>query len=51
MSNLRLAAAMQSAAALFGVKFLDHLFLGSQDCEGGRCFVSVAEKKPVRITG
>ena len=44
MSNLRLTAAMQSAAALLGVKFLDHLILGSPDSEDGRGFVSVMEQ-------
>ena len=43
----RRLAAMQSAAALLVVNFLDLLFLGSQDCEGGRGFVSVAEKNPI----
>jgi len=27
-----------------GIKFLDHLILGSADCEGGRGFVSVMER-------
>jgi hypothetical protein len=30
-------------AQLLGVKFLDHLILGSADCEGGRGYVSVME--------
>lgn len=30
-------------ARLLGVKFLDHLVLGSADCEDGRGFVSVAD--------
>ena len=47
--DLRLTAAMQSAAALLGVKFLDHLILGSPDCEDGRGFVSVAEESPIRV--
>ena len=47
--DLRLTAALQSAANLLGVKFLDHLILGSQDCEGGRGFVSVAEESPIRV--
>ena len=41
--DLRLTTALQSAANLLGVKFLDHLILGSHDCEGGRGFVSVME--------
>ena len=41
--DLRLTAALQSAATLLGVKFLDHLILGSPDSEGGRGFVSVIE--------
>ena len=43
MSNLRLTAALQSVATLFGVKFLDHLILGSPNSEDGRGFVSVME--------
>ena len=31
------------AARLLGVKFLDHLVLGSADCEDGRGFVSVVD--------
>jgi hypothetical protein len=33
----------QSAAQLLGIKFLDHLILGSPDCEEGRGYVSVME--------
>jgi DNA repair protein RadC len=35
---------LQSAAQLLGIKFLDHLILGSSDCEDGRGYVSVMEK-------
>ena len=44
MFNLRLTVALQSAATLLGVKFLDHLILGSPDCEGGKGYVSVVER-------
>lgn len=33
----------QSTARLLGIKFLDHIFLGSADCGEGRGFVSVAD--------
>jgi hypothetical protein len=33
---MHLAAALQSAANLLGIKFLGRLILGSPDCEGGR---------------
>ena len=39
--DLRLTASLQSAATLLGVKFLDHLILGSPDSEDGRGFVAV----------
>ncbi len=42
-ADLQLTAALQSAANLLGIKFLDHLILGSPDCEEGRGFVSVVE--------
>lgn len=42
-ADLQLTAALQSAAQLLGIKFLDHLVLGSPDCEEGRGFVSVVE--------
>ena len=42
-ADLQLTAALQSAANLLGIKFLDHLILGSPDCEDGRGFVSVIE--------
>ena len=44
-ADKQLTAALQSAAQLLGIKFLDHLVLGSADCEKGRGFVSVAERK------
>ena len=31
------------AARLLGIKFLDHLVLGSADCEDGRGFVSIVD--------
>lgn len=42
-ADKQLTAALQSAAQLLGVKFLDHLVLGSPDCEKGRGFVSVVD--------
>ena len=42
-ADLQLTATLQSTARLLGVKFLDHLVLGSADCEDGRGFVSVTE--------
>ena len=41
----RLSEGLQSTARLLGIKFLDHLVLGSPDCEGGRGYVSVMENK------
>ena len=41
--DLRLTAPLQSAARLLGIKFLDHLVLGSPDCEDGRGNVSVVD--------
>lgn len=43
--DLQLTSALQSTARLLGIKFLDHLVLGSADCEGGRGYVSVMENK------
>ena len=40
----RLTSALQSTVRLLGVKFLDHLIIGSPDCEDGRGFVSVIER-------
>ena len=42
-ADIPLVATLQSAVRLLGVKFLDHLVLGSADCEKGRGFVSVVE--------
>lgn len=42
-ADLQLTKALQSAAQLLGFKFLDHLILGSPDCEEGRGYVSVME--------
>ena len=42
-ADLQLTSALQSIAWLLGIKFLDHLILGSPDCEGGRGYVSVVE--------
>jgi hypothetical protein len=33
----------QSAVQLLGIKFLDHLILGSPDCEEGRGYVSIVD--------
>ena len=40
---MHLATALQSVANLLGIKFLDHLILGSADREDGRAFVSAIE--------
>jgi hypothetical protein len=42
-ADLQLTATLQPAANLLGVKFLDHLVLGSTDCEEGRGYVSVVD--------
>ena len=42
-ADIPLVATLQSAARLLGIKFLDHLILGSPDSENGRGFVSVIE--------
>ena len=42
-ADMQLTSALQSAARLLGIKFLDHFVLGSADCEGGRGYVSVME--------
>ena len=42
-ADLQLTSALQSTARLLGIKFLDHLVLGSADCEKGRGFVSIIE--------
>ena len=43
-ADLQLTSALQSTARLLGIKFLDHLILGSPDCEEGRGYVSVVDK-------
>ena len=43
--DLKLTAALRSAANLLGIKFLDHFILGSPDSETGRGFVSIAERQ------
>ena len=48
-ADLPPAATLQSAARLLGIKFLDHLILGSPDCEDGRGFVSVTEREECRL--
>ena len=42
-ADLHLTSTLKSAAQLLGIKFLDHLILGSPDSENGRGFVSVIE--------
>ena len=42
-ADMQLTSTLQSAARLLGIKFLDHLVLGSADCEDGRGFVSVVD--------
>lgn len=42
-ADLHLTTTLQSAAQHLGVKFLDHLILGSPESEDGRGFVSVIE--------
>ena len=43
LMNTNELATLQSAARLLGLNFLDHLVLGSADCEDGRGFVSVVD--------
>ena len=43
-ADLQITKALQSVAQLLGIKFLDHLILGSPDCDEGRGYVSVMEK-------
>ena len=43
-ADLQITKALQSAAQLLGVKFLDHLILASPDYKEGRGYVSVMEK-------
>ena len=42
-ADIPLVTVLQSTARLLGIKFLDHLIIGSPDCEEGRGFVSVVE--------
>jgi hypothetical protein len=42
-ADLQITKALQSVAQLLGIKFLDHLILGSPDCEGGRGCVSIVD--------
>ena len=42
-ADKQLTSVLRSTARLLGVKFLDHLVLGSADCEDGRGYVSVVE--------
>lgn len=42
-ADLQLTSALQSTARLLGIKFIDHLILGSADCEDGKGYVSVVE--------
>ena len=42
-ADLHFTSTLQSAAQLLGIKFLDHLILGSSNCEDRRGFVSVVE--------
>ena len=43
-ADLHLTSTLKSAAQMLGIKFLDHLIIGSPDCEDGRGFVSVIER-------
>ena len=42
-SDYQFTSALQSTARLLGIKFLDHLVLGSADCEDGRGYVSIVD--------
>ena len=42
-ADIQLTSVLQSTARLLGVKFLDHLVLGSPDCEDGRGCVSIVD--------
>ena len=42
-ADLQITRALQSAAQMLGIRFLDHLIIGSPDCEEGRGYVSVME--------
>ena len=43
-ADMQLTSVLQSTTRLLGIKFLDHLALGSPDCEEGRGYVSVMER-------
>lgn len=42
-ADFKATAKLREAAALLGVRFLDHLIIGSPDCEDGRGYVSMME--------
>ena len=42
-ADKQLTSVLQSTARLLGIKFLDHLVLGSADCEDGRGYVSIVD--------
>ena len=42
-ADMQLTSVLQSTSRLLGIKFLDHLVLGSTDCEEGRGYVSVVD--------
>ena len=42
-ADKQLTSVLQSTARLLGIKFLDHLVLGSADCEEGQRYVSIVE--------
>ncbi len=41
--DFQFTSVLQSTARLLGIKFLDHLVLGSADCEDGKGYVSIVE--------
>ena len=48
-ADIQLTSALQSAAQMLGIKFLDHLILDSPDCETGRGYVSVVEEAEIGV--
>ena len=48
-ADKQLTSTLQSTSRLLGIKFLDHLVLGSPDCEDGRGYVSVTEREECRL--
>ena len=46
-ADLHLTATLKSAAQLLGIKFLDHIILGSPESEEGQGFVSLGEKREI----